>query len=77
MTKASLARAKSRMERAQRKNEISRKEAVARGDTKTELSLSEKIEDYNTILEALEVAQIAAKDGAFGSHIMERFTRVN
>lgn len=77
MTKASLARAKSRMEKAQRKNEVSRKEAVARGDTKTELALSEKIEDYNTILWALEVAQIAAKDGAFGSHIMNRFTRVD
>lgn len=77
MTKALLARAKTRIEKAQRKNGFSRKEAVARGDTKTELSLSEKIEDYNTILWALEVAQIAAKDGAFGSHIMERFTRVN
>ncbi len=77
MTKASLARAKSRMEKAQRKNEISRKEAVARGDTKTELALSEKIEDYNTILWALKVSKIAAKDGAFGSYIMERFTRVN
>ena len=55
MTKASLARAKSRMEKAQRKNVVSRKEAASRGDTKTELSLAEKIEDYNTILWALEV----------------------
>lgn len=77
MTKALLARVKSRVEKTQRKNEIRRKEAVSRGDIKTELSLSEKIEDYNTILWALEVAQIAAKDGTFGSHIMERFTRVN
>ena len=77
MTKASLAWAKARMEKAQRKNEVSRKEAVARGDIKTELALSEKIEDYNTILWALEVAQIAAGDGSFGSHIMDRFTRVN
>ena len=76
MTKASLARAKSRMEKAQRRNEISRKEAVARGDTKTELALSEKIEDYNTTLWALEVAQIAAQDG-FESHILSRFERVN
>ena len=76
MTKASLARAKSRMEKAQRRNEISRKEAVARGDTKTELALSEKIEDYNTILWALEVAQIAAQDG-FESHILSRFERVD
>ena len=38
MTKALLARAKSRMEKAQRRNEVNRKEAVARGDTKTELA---------------------------------------
>lgn len=76
MTKASLARAKARMEKAQRKNEVSRKEAVARGDTKTELALTEKIEDYNTILWALEVAQIAAQDG-FECHILNRFEKVN
>ena len=76
MTKVSLARAKARMEKAQRRNEVSRKEAVARGDTKTELALSEKIEDYNTILWALEVAQIAAQDG-FESHILSRFERVD
>ena len=76
MTKALLARAKSRMEKAQRKNVVSRKEAASRGDTKTELSLAEKIEDYNTILWALEVAQIAAQDG-FESHILDRFTRVD
>lgn len=49
---------------------------MARGDTKTELALTEKIEDYNTILWALEVAQIAAKDG-FECHILNRFEKVN
>lgn len=76
MTKALLSRAKSRMEKTQRKNVINRKEAAIRGDIKTELSLVEKIEDYNTILWALEVAQIAAQDG-FECHILGRFERVD
>lgn len=76
MTKALLARAKSRMEKTQRKNVINRKEAAIRGDIKTELSLVEKIEDYNTILWALEVAKIAAQDG-FECHILNRHEKVN
>ena len=36
----------------------------------------EEIGDYNTILWALEVAQIAAQDG-FESHILDLFTRMD
>lgn len=52
-----LIRAKARAEKVQKKNEISLNSAKSRGDKKAELALSEGIEDYNTILWALEEVQ--------------------
>lgn len=77
MIKSSINRAKERVEKDLRKSLIDRKDAAARCDSKSEMALSDKIEDYNTILWALEASQIFANDSAFGSHIMKRFERVN
>lgn len=77
MTKEQLNNAKQRINAEQRLNIVKRKQAVAVGDTVREMEISERIELYNTVLWALEAAQIAARHGTFDEHIMQRFTRVD
>lgn len=77
MKKSEINKAIERIKKVQMRNVVNRKQAVDRGDTKSELALSEKIEDCNTILWALKVSEIAADDGTFGSYIMNRFLRVH
>ena len=76
MTIEKIKKAKKSVEHKIKKALINQAIADERGDKTSVMNIENNIEDCNTILWALEVAQIAAQDG-FESHILSRFERVD
>ena len=74
MTEQLIEKAKQRTIKSMNKAVKDRKAAVERGDTVSELSLSDKIEDYNTILSLIDAA---FETTVFNNYIMGKFTRIN
>lgn len=74
MTEQLINKAKQRTIKSMNKAVKDRKAAVERGDTVSELSLSDKIEDYNTILSLIDAA---LENTVFNNYIMDKFTRIN
>lgn len=76
MTIEKIKKAKKSVEHKLKKALINQAIADERGDKTAVMNIENNIEDCNTILWALEVAQIAAQDG-FECHILNRFEKVN